>query len=66
MVLNSFFLEAESLGKNRGESARQFLLELNPDVSGEAIDNHSENILEQDPNFFNTFSVVIGSELTEK
>lgn len=66
ILLFSFFLDQDSLGKSRAEYTTKLLLELNTDVNGEAIEEHPEMLLKQNPNFFNHFSVVIGCQLDEK
>lgn len=62
----SFFLDAESVGKSRAQVATQMLLELNPDVRGDYIDEGPEQILENSPDFFNSFTVVVATSLLEK
>lgn len=42
------------------------LLELNSDVKGDFIDEESDQILENDPEYFTKFSVVVATALTEK
>jgi amyloid beta precursor protein binding protein 1 len=44
----------------------QFLLELNPDVRGDYIDEGPEQILINSPDFFNNFNVVIACAISEK
>lgn len=61
----SFFLDGESIGKSKAEVATFFLLELNPDVHGDYIDESLQRIIENNPSFFNSFSVVVGTALTE-
>lgn len=46
--------------------ATQCLLELNPDVRGDYIDETSEHIISNTQNFFKNFDVVIGTALSEK
>lgn len=65
-VGNNFFLEKESIGKSRAQVATQYLLELNSDVRGDCFEETPEELLEANPTFFNNFSVVIGTSLTEK
>lgn len=55
----------ENIGKPRAEIATQYLLELNADVHGDFIDESVQQILENNPSFFNSFSVVIGTALLE-
>ncbi|KAG8235621.1 hypothetical protein J437_LFUL014879 [Ladona fulva] len=62
----NFFVDPESIGKPRAESATQLLLELNPDVKGDYVDEDVEHLLENSPDFFNNFSVVIATSLPER
>lgn len=56
----------DGLGKSRAEYTTKLLLELNSDVNGEAIEEHVETLLKQNPTFFNRFSVVVGCQINEK
>jgi amyloid beta precursor protein binding protein 1 len=62
----NFFLDAESCGKSRAQVATQLLLELNPDVRGDYVDENLGQLLENSPDFFNNFTVVIGTSMTER
>ena len=64
----SFFLELSHIGQNRGECAKSLLCEMNLDVSGEALNEDIEQYLSIHKNskFFDRFSVVIASDLSEK
>ncbi|XP_035212687.1 NEDD8-activating enzyme E1 regulatory subunit-like [Stegodyphus dumicola] len=62
---NNFFLDKESIGKSRAKTATEHLLELNPDVRGEFVDESVEFILQAEPNFFCKFSVVIVTDVEE-
>lgn len=62
----SFFLENDSLGSSRAQVATQVLLELNPDVRGDYIDESVEHLLAHSPDFFNSFTLVIATSLPEK
>lgn len=66
LYLNSFFLEADSVGKSRAQVATQMLLDLNSDVRGDYIDEEPEQILCNSPDFFNNFTVVVATSLSEK
>lgn len=44
----------------------QTLQEMNPDVSSDCLDESVETILSNNPEFFNSFKVVIASSLKEK
>ncbi|XP_011497126.1 PREDICTED: NEDD8-activating enzyme E1 regulatory subunit isoform X2 [Ceratosolen solmsi marchali] len=63
---SNFFLDADSVGKSRAHVSTQFLLELNPDVRGDYIDEGPEQILNNSPDFFNNFNVVIACAILEK
>lgn len=65
-VGNNFFLEKDSIGESRAKVATDLLLELNSDVHGDFVDESPENILEGNPSFFKTFTVVIATGLIEK
>lgn len=62
----SFFLEAECIGKSRAAVALRLLLELNPDVHGDSVDEDVDQVLVNNPDFFNSFHVVIGTALSER
>lgn len=63
---NNFFLNKDSIGKSRAKEATENLLELNPDVRGEYIEETVEYILQAEPNFFQRFTVVIVTVIEEK
>jgi hypothetical protein len=42
------------------------LLELNPDVRGECVDENLGQMLENSPDFFKNFTVVTGTSMTER
>ncbi|KAL1117290.1 hypothetical protein AAG570_004616 [Ranatra chinensis] len=62
----NFFLDVDSVGKPRAQIATQLLLELNPDVKGDYVDECPEQLLENNPNFFTHFTVVIAIALSER
>ncbi|KAM9493376.1 LOW QUALITY PROTEIN: NEDD8-activating enzyme E1 regulatory subunit [Clarias gariepinus] len=64
-VGNNFFLSSESIGKSRAQAATELLQELNSDVSGNFVEEDAEKLLENDPEFFNRFSLVISVQLPE-
>ncbi|XP_041981515.1 NEDD8-activating enzyme E1 regulatory subunit [Aricia agestis] len=63
---SNFFLECTSKGQNRGTESLRLILELNPAVQGHAVQEHPEQILQENPDFFKSFTVVIGTALEEK
>ncbi|CAH1390420.1 unnamed protein product [Nezara viridula] len=62
----NFFLDIDSIGKQRALVATQLLLELNTDVKGDYVDESIEQLLKNNPNFFSNFSVVIATSLNER
>ncbi|GLH15708.1 hypothetical protein R5R35_001352 [Gryllus longicercus] len=62
----NFFLDHDSVGKSRAQATIQLLLELNPDVRGDYVDESVEQVLENNPDFFNNFSVVISTQISER
>ena len=64
--LYSFFLDSDSVGSYRGEVALQMLLELNPDVRGAFVDQPVKEILDNQPDYFNSFTTVIATGLSER
>ena len=63
---NNFFLEKENIGEFRGPAAKDMLLELNPDVRVNSIETSVPQILQDQPDFFKNFSLVIATELDEE
>jgi NEDD8-activating enzyme E1 regulatory subunit len=64
---SNFFLEPSSLGQSRAKCCTQYLQELNPDVNGESFpDENVDNIIANNPEFFQNFSVVVACALHEK
>ncbi|KAK7601866.1 hypothetical protein V9T40_009307 [Parthenolecanium corni] len=61
----NFFLDENDIGKSKAEAVTRFLLELNPDVHGDFIDESLQRIIENNPSFFNSFNVVVGTALSE-
>lgn len=64
-VGNNFFLSRDNIGKNRAQAATELLQELNSDVSGNFVEESPEKLLENNPEFFHRFTVVIGVQLPE-
>ena len=56
----------DSLGQSRGSVATRLLLELNPGVRGDCVDESPDKVLHNRPDFFNDFNLVIATELSEK
>ncbi|KAJ8249407.1 hypothetical protein GJAV_G00234470 [Gymnothorax javanicus] len=64
-VGNNFFLSNNSIGKSRAQAATELLQELNGDVSGNFVEETPDKLLDNDPEFFHRFSLVIGVQLPE-
>lgn len=62
----SFFLDIDSIGKPRAQVATQLLLELNPEVKGDYVDEAIEELLQNNPDFFKNFTVVVATSLPER
>lgn len=62
----SFFLDQSSLGLSRAKCSKQLLQELNSDVNGDYVDDNIETILQNNPDFFKSFNVVVASGIKEK
>lgn len=63
---SNFFLECSSKNLNRGSEALRLILELNPAVLGVAVQEPTNQILLDNPDFFKSFSLVIATSLCEK
>ncbi|XP_048814296.1 NEDD8-activating enzyme E1 regulatory subunit [Lagopus muta] len=64
-VGNNFFLQKSHIGQSRAQSATELLQELNSDVSGNFVEESPENLLDNDPSFFNRFNLVVATQLSE-
>ncbi|KAL7419270.1 hypothetical protein Q5752_006107 [Cryptotrichosporon argae] len=62
-VGSNFFLHPSSVGKPIAAEEVGYLKELNPAVSGEAHDQSVEQLLESEPDFFTSFTLIIASNL---
>ncbi|XP_014097757.1 nedd8-activating enzyme E1 regulatory subunit [Bactrocera oleae] len=62
----NFFLDISFLGQSKARACMQLLQELNTDVNGDFVDESVDWILSNRPAFFDTFDVVIASNLNEK
>ncbi|KAH8365989.1 hypothetical protein KR093_007972 [Drosophila rubida] len=63
---NNFFLDSSYLGQSKALACKQLLQELNPDVDGDYVDESVDYILANRPNFFDSFNLVIASNLNEQ
>ncbi|XP_048731637.1 NEDD8-activating enzyme E1 regulatory subunit-like isoform X2 [Ostrea edulis] len=65
-VGNNFFLSQESIGESRAKIATELLNELNEDVSGDYEDEFPETLLQNNPDFFKKFTIVVATGLSER
>ncbi|KAJ7267019.1 hypothetical protein B0H12DRAFT_1179488 [Mycena haematopus] len=64
---NNFFLEGESsIGKSRAQEAVRLLAELNDGVEGQADISSLEHILDTNPGYFASYTLVIAHNLEPK
>ena len=63
---SNFFLTGDSVGQSRGEVAARLLLEMNHEVRGDCRQDTVENILEADPDFLQSFTLVIACGCSDK
>ncbi|KAJ8303502.1 hypothetical protein KUTeg_019898 [Tegillarca granosa] len=65
-VGNNFFLTKDSIGESRAKVASELLSELNEDVSADYVEEHVENMVQSNPDFFRSFSLVIATNICER
>ncbi|ORY94432.1 hypothetical protein BCR43DRAFT_460079 [Syncephalastrum racemosum] len=65
-IKTNFFLDAHAVGQPKAESAAALLKELNSEVNVQAVNKSPEHILHNDPAFFDTFSVIIATNLHDE
>ena len=59
-------MDSSSIGLSRAKCCTQLLQELNPDVSGDYVDENIDSVLQNNPEFFKSFSIVVASKIKEK
>lgn len=62
---NNFFLDQSSCGQPRAKVACELLKEMNPEVKGTYILESTEKLISNNIRLLNSFSIVIGTDLTE-
>ncbi|PKK76763.1 NEDD8-activating enzyme E1 regulatory subunit-like protein [Rhizophagus irregularis] len=65
-VGNTFFLVSDSIGTNRVQAVTEFLQELNEDAKGFHFSEDPVALIENQPEYFLQFSIVITTDLPEK
>lgn len=63
--LTNFFVEHGSLGKSRASVVRDLLVELNDLVHGEFVERDPVELIEKDPKFFTSFTLIIANNIPE-
>lgn len=63
---NNFFLDEESLGQSRACRVTELLQELNTDVSGNFVEESLTSLIDNDREFFRTFTIIIATQVPEK
>uniref|UniRef100_U5EXE7 NEDD8-activating enzyme E1 regulatory subunit n=1 Tax=Corethrella appendiculata TaxID=1370023 RepID=U5EXE7_9DIPT len=60
---SNFFLESSSINQSRGKTCMHFLTELNPDVLGDYVNENVDVIIENNPEFFKNFDVIVTTNI---
>ena len=61
----NFFVDNESLGEFRANRVKDLLLEMNEGVTGEAVTTEVSLLINEQPEFFKQFTVVIATQLPD-
>lgn len=62
---NNFFVDAESLGKNRAETVASLLKEMNPFVNGSFNNQSPTSLIDEQLEYFANFTMVIADSLPQ-
>jgi len=60
---NNFLVDTDSLGQSKAECCSRLLQEFNESVSGRFIAETPEHIIDNQPEFFKTFTLVLAAQL---
>ena len=60
---NNFFVDPSYLGQPRSKAALELLLEMNDDVKGTYIQRSITDIIQETPEYFHNFTLVIATQL---
>lgn len=63
---SNFFVDANSLGKSKAQSACELIQELNPDTHGDYVCQDPIEMLSNNPQFYEQFTIVICSHMSEQ
>jgi amyloid beta precursor protein binding protein 1 len=64
-LANNFFVSHAHLGQSRAQATLELLLEMNDDVKGAFVARDPVDLLDSDPSFFDTFSLVIATQMPQ-
>ncbi|KAG0474124.1 hypothetical protein HPP92_015406 [Vanilla planifolia] len=62
---NNFMLDEMSLGQSKAKCVCTFLQELNDAVKAKFVEEHPDALIEGNPSFFSSFTLVIATQLLE-
>ena len=65
-IKTNFFVDADDIGKSRGEIILKNLLELNPDVKGNYIEKTAKEFLDDEKNDINIYDLIIAANLKKE
>lgn len=63
---NNFMVYPSSIGKPRAQVVTEALKELNELVNGSFVEDSPANIIENNPVFFKSYTIIIGTQLSER
>lgn len=61
----NFYVDKDAIGLSKSECCTRLLQELNPDVSGDFLDDSIDSMIETRSQYFQSFDVVVASNLKE-
>eukprot|EP00644_Phytophthora_capsici_P011720 jgi/Phyca11/529878/estExt2_fgenesh1_pm.C_PHYCAscaffold_500037 len=62
---NNFFVTADAVGQSRAETVAKLLLEMNSDVAGDARHADIKQVLQDEPQYLDQFTLVMATQLNE-
>ena len=60
---NNFLVDAPSLGESRAKVVTELLQELNEGVAGSYVEENPSTLLDTNPSFFSSFTLVIATQV---
>ncbi|RKO83426.1 NEDD8-activating enzyme E1 regulatory subunit, partial [Blyttiomyces helicus] len=64
-VGTNFFLTVDSIGQSRAKCVTELLRELNEEVAGSYVEEDPARLIDNDPDFFTSFSLIVATDLHE-